>query len=444
MKITFVLPAIGKKEGEKYIKSWKMEPLTVAALKALTPREVETEFYDDRLELIDYTSKTDAVLITVETYTAARAYRIAEEFRKNGTRVIMGGYHATLVPGEVQEHADSIVTGNAEDIWPEVIRDLTLGTLQKVYTGGVGTSCSIPDRSIYKNKRYSPLTLIETGRGCPFACEFCAISSYYKSCYFPRDIRHIVSEIETADNRFVFFVDDNIVANPGFAGKLFDEIMPFKVKWTSQGALTVAKDRTLLKKMKASGCEALLIGFESIDEENLRQMNKDWRYHLGEVDELVNSIHDEGISIYATFVFGFDHDTPESFDRALEFSHKHGFYFAAFNHLLPFPGTALYRRLKEENRLLKEKWWLEPDYRYGDVAFIPKHMEPEELSERCAAARREFYKTSSIFKRGVKLLGRNTDPLVSLIYWSQNFNQKKEVDEKLNIPVGRGLDGLPK
>ena len=444
MKITFILPGIGKKQGDKYIKTWKMEPLTIATLKALTPEDVETGFFDDRVELIDYNARTDAVAITVETYTAARAYKIAGEYRKRGVKVILGGYHTTLLQDEALQHADTIVTGNAEKIWESVIEDLKQGDLKPVYSGGAAYSNLLPDRRIYGKRKYLPLNLIETGRGCPFSCEFCAISSYYKSCYVPRDVKSIVSELEMSKHKYTFFVDDNIVASPGYAQSLFKEITPLKIKWTSQGALTIARDRELLKKMKRSGCDALLIGFESLNEENLKQMKKDWSYKLGEIDELVNTIHGEGISIYATFVFGFDHDTPDSFKRAMDFSLKHGFFFTAFNHLLPFPGTPLYQRLKGENRLTAEKWWLEPDYKYGDISFIPRHMRPQELSERCAAARREFFKLSSIFKRGIQLLGRDADPLLSAIFWSQNLKMKYEVDEKLKIPVGRGLDEFPK
>jgi len=137
---------------------------------------------------------------------------------------------------------------------------------------------------------------------------------------------------------------------------------------------------------------------------------------------------------------GFDYDTPDSVQRALDFSLQHHFFMAAFNHLLPFPGTPLHERLKKEGRLIKDQWWLSEDYRYGDIPYQPKSMTPEELSNRCAATRREFYRSSAILKRGIKLLGRNPDPLLSFVYWSQNLNLKREVDEKLSIPVGSGLD----
>ncbi|MDO8803860.1 MAG: radical SAM protein [Elusimicrobiota bacterium] len=444
MKIVFVLPGVGKKPGEKYIKSWKMEPLCISTLKALTPAGVETEFFDDRLELVDYGTGADLAAITVETYTAARAYKMAAEFRKRGVKVILGGYHVTLLPGEAAPHADSILTGNAENVWSAVIEDFKRGELKQVYEGGCAKPAVQPDRSIYTDKKYLPLNLVETGRGCPFACEFCAISSYYGSRYLARDPAHIVSELEAAPHKFTFLVDDNIAADPRHAGKLFEAIAPLKTRWFSQASLHAARDRSLLKKMKKSGCEALLIGFESLDEANLKQMKKGWSCGAGEAGELVRAIHGEGISIYATFVFGFDNDTPDTFKQALDFSQEHGFFFTAFNHLLPFPGTPLYDRLRRENRLTKEAWWLESDYSYGDIPYTPSNMSPRELSQRCAAARREFFKYSSILRRGGSLLGRNADPLLAAIFLSQNLELRAEVDGKLELPVGRGLDELPK
>jgi len=444
VKITFILPGIGKKPGELYIGTWKMEPLTIAALKALTPAEVETDFFDDRLECIDYETATDAVALSVETYTAQRAYRIAAEFRQRGVKVILGGYHPTLCPEEALANADAIISGNAESVWREVITDLQAGRLQPVYTGAPTAPPVRPDRSILGRRKYLPLSLVETGRGCTFNCEFCAIAAFYGSCYRPRRIDAIISDIENSPHRNFFLVDDNIAANPAFTRQLCREIAPLKIHWASQGSLTLAEDPALLDAMRESGCLLLLIGFESLDAGNLAQMGKGWNARLLERREMIRRIHAAGIGIYATFVFGYDSDTPASFDRAVDFSLANGFFFAAFNHLLPFPGTPLYRRLQGENRLLREHWWLDPDYRYGDVAFLPRHMSPEELSERCAQARREFFKLSSIGQRGLKLLGRTISPLAHFLFWTQNVNLWREVEEKLKIPIGSGLDEFPK
>jgi len=443
MKITFILPAIGKKTGKKYIRTWQqIEPLTMATLKALTPDDVETEFFDDRIELIDYNKDTDLVALSSEVYTAKRAYQIASEFQKRDIPVIIGGYHASLCPDEVLEYADSVLVGNAEQVWAEIIQDFKRGDYKKKYYGETGFSV-LPDRSIYQDKKYSPLGVLETGRGCNFNCEFCAITTVYKQNYHCRPIEDIVKEIKESDKKYFFFVDDNIVANPAYAIKLFKAITPLKIKWTGQGTLTMANNNELLKWMKKSGCEVILIGYESLEEDNLKQMGKAWSTEL-KMDTLTKKIHQAGISIYATFLFGFDYDTAESFERTVNFALKHDFFFAAFNHLLPLPGTKLHKRLREEGRLIKDKWWLDSRYKYGDIPFIPKNMSPEELKSRCTKARKEFFKFSSIIKRSLTLLKRNLNPFLYIIFWDLNLKLKKEVEGKLGLPVGRGLDELPK
>ena len=181
MKITFILPAIGKKAGQRYLKSWLMEPLTIAVLSAMIPPHYKREFFDDRIEPIHYDSDSNVVFITAETYTAKRAYHIAAEYRRRGKKVIMGGYHVTLCPEEAQNYADGIIVGNADKIISTVLSDFENGTLKKKYDGGACIDYKMPDRSIYadKMKKYLPISLVETGRGCYHNREFCSIAGYY-------------------------------------------------------------------------------------------------------------------------------------------------------------------------------------------------------------------------------------------------------------------------
>jgi radical SAM superfamily enzyme YgiQ (UPF0313 family) len=442
MKVAFILPAIGKKAGKKYMKSWTMEPIMIAVLARLTPDDVETVFFDDRIEAIDYETDADVVAITVETHTAKRAYTLAERFKARDKIIVMGGYHTTTVPKDARPHADILVLGNAETVWARMLSDIALGDYKNEYIGEASCDYGLPDRSIYEDKvkKYLPLGLIEIGRGCHHNCEFCSVNSYYNKCYVHRGIHDIVQEIKENPHKVYFFVDDSIFSDKKFAKELFIEVSKLNIKWVTQITLDIARDVELLELMSASGCKVILIGFESIDPQNLKQMNKDWSAKLGERDELVERIHKAGISIYASFVFGFDYDNEESFKNCLEFSQKHQFFVAAYNHLLPFPGTETHERLCREGRMLYEDWWLSSEYGYGGIPYNPKLVNAEELGLLCKKYKKEFFRFSSMFKRYRTLKKRTDIKFIKFAYWVTNIMLHMEVDKRFGIPMGDNLD----
>ena len=442
MKITFILPAIGKKPGQKYLRSWLMEPLTIAVLNSMIPDTYEREFFDDRIENINYDTKTDIVFITVETYTAKRAYFIASEFQKRGKKVIMGGYHVTLCPEEATEHADAIMVGNADRIISTVLADLEAGELKKRYDGGACIMYKMPDRSIYENKmkKYLPVSLVETGRGCYHNCEFCSIAGYYHQRYLHREVADIIAEIKACKHKIFFFVDDSIFSDKAFAKELFEELKKLNIIWTTQITLDIARDEEMLRLMKESGCEMVLIGFESIESDNLKQMNKGWTERLGERDALIQKIHDVGIGIYASFVFGFDSDNEDTFKATLAFCEKHQFFVVAFNHLLIFPNTKTYDAFKADNRLISESWWLQSGYTFGTITFTPKQLTPESLRTFCKEYKRKFFRFGSIFKRGRTMFKRTHRFMINLAYWFINILFHFEVDQRAGIPIGENLE----
>lgn len=434
MKITFIRPNMRDVRA-----SDAMEPLVFAILASRTPPDIDLVLFDERVEPIPLDEPTDLAAITVETFTARRAYQIAAHYRRRGVPVVMGGYHPTLLPQEVLRYCDSIVIGDAEGVWEEIVRDARDGRLQRVYrqSGPVVLIGPLPDRRVFAGKRYAPLSLVQYGRGCRFACDFCSIHAFYGRRLMQRPVEDVVAEIERLPrHQPVFFVDDNIFSNEAQAETLFRALASLKIRWASQVSIDIARHERLLGLMAASGCFAVTVGFESLNEANLRQMKKRWNVRRGDYTSVVRCFRKHGIMIYGTFIFGYDHDTPGAFDTTLEFARDARFFLANFNPLTPTPGTALYERLKAERRLLYDRWWLDPDYRYGHATFQPARMTPGQLTEGCYRVRREFYSYGSILKRIAGLGRRVGTPHRLGAYLLSNLISRREILRKQDAAFG--------
>jgi radical SAM superfamily enzyme YgiQ (UPF0313 family) len=438
MKLTLIQACVGRRTGQKYLKGWQMEPLPLAVIAGLTPPEVEVAFHDDRMEPIPFDEPSDLVAIAVETYTAKRAYQIASEYRRRGVPVVMGGFHATLCPEEVSQYAEAVVIGEAEDLWDKVLKDAERGALLPYYWSVQRPSLVglKPDRSIYLGKSYLPLALVEATRGCQFGCDFCAIQAFSNSTQNVRPIDEIVAEVDRVKNRpLIFFVDDNFAMNKQYAKGLLRALAPLKIRWVSQTSIDTAHDEELLQLMAASGCQGVLTGLESLNPQNLKSMNKGFNMMKGGFEQALANLRRYKIRLYITFVFGYDEDTEASFEETLQFARKHKFFVAAFNHLVPFPGTPLYKRLEEEGRLLYDKWWLDDDYGFYMVPFQPAHMTPERLERGCIEARAAYYQWGSIWQRGLDPVNR-TNPLIWLAYYGINYLMRQEVGLREHYPLG--------
>ncbi len=408
MKITFLRPNIGRLENGPYIDEGRMEPLTLAVVAAYTPRDVECVLYDDRMEQIPFDEPTDLAAISVEIYNARRSYEIAAEYRKRGVPVVMGGFQPTLVPDECLEHADAIVTGDAETIWPTVVEDARSGRLQRVYRGETDSPQPggvLPRRDLFEGKGYLPVSLLQYGRGCRFACDFCAITRFFDRTQTVRPVADVIAEINDQDRKLLFFIDDNFVSDFDAAKELMRALIPLNIRWVSQGSIDMTEDPELMDLIEASGCQGFVIGFESVEPESIRGMRKasnlsrkfkGWDRYSRQV-EILREHH---LQTWAAFTLGHDGDTLESIDETFHFAEGNKFCFAAFNILMPYPGTPLYGRLREEGRLLWDgKWWLHPDYRFNHAAFVPKHMTPDELTEAVWQCRYRWNSAGSILKR---------------------------------------------
>lgn len=438
MHLTLIHPCIGHRAGQSYIRTWQMEPLPPATIAGLTPKDITISFYDDRMENIPYDQPANLVALSVETYTAKRAYQIASEYRRRGVPVVMGGFHATLCPEEVAQYADAVVIGEAEHLWHQVLLDAEKGSLQTYYhqPGRPTLSGLRVDRSIYAGKRYLPIGLIEAGRGCNFLCDFCAVQTVFGHSQTRRPSADILAELEAMRHRpLIFFVDDNLTADISAAKEFFRALIPLKLRWVSQVSINAAFDDELLALMTASGCQAVLIGFESLNAENLRKMNKGFNLMKGGFEQALANLRRHNIKLYITFVFGYDEDTQDSFGATVDFALRHKFYIAAFNHLTPFPGTPLYRSLQEQGRLLYDAWWLDERYRYNQIPFRPAHMTPERVQRGCVEARARFYSWDNIWRRGLDPVNRS-NPLMWMHYYSINALFHGEVHRRDDYPLG--------
>ena len=439
MKLTLIHPCIGRVPGQRYIRSWQMEPLPPATLAGLTPRDVEIRFYDDRMESIPFDESTDLVAMSVETYTAKRAYQIASEYRRRKVPVVMGGFHATLCPDEVAQYADIVVVGEAEETWPRLIDDVRHGRYGSVYRAPERPSLRglRPDRRIFRGKQYLPIGLVEAGRGCHFRCDFCAVQTMFGSTQTRRPIDETIAEVAALrdEKKLFFFVDDNITSNMAQAKEWLRALAPLGIRWVSQASINAAHDDEFLDLLVASGCRGVLIGFESLEPAALAAMNKSFNTMRGGYERALANLRRRKLRLYATFVFGYDADTPASFTRAVEFAKAHKFYIAAFNHLTPFPGTPLYRRLSDEGRLLYDAWWIADGYRYNMVPFQPKAMTPLDLQRHCLAARRDFYAWGSIARRSMDAVNR-ADAFMFRNFFPINAMLRADTNQRDGYPLG--------
>ena len=396
MKLALMRPNLGD-----YRSSDAMPPLAMGILAARSA-DCDVSFFDEKAEALPLDASPDLVALSVETYTARRAYEVAQAYRSRGIPVVMGGYHPTFLPDEALRHADAVVIGDAEGAWEQLLADFRAGRLQQRYLGDRNAPLADyrVERSIYKGKRYAPIELVQYGRGCRFACDFCSIHAFYGTSVRVRPLDGLIREIEALPaSRLLFFVDDNLFSSEPELLALLDAMRPLKRRWSCQISIDVARNPKLLDRLAEAGCRFVLIGFESLQPANLKQMAKPWNKVSGSYQDVVRMLHSRGIGIYGTFVFGYDADTRDTIRQTVDFALESQLEIANFNALTPTPGSALYDRLLSEGRLTLPEWWLSPGYRYGDPIFEPRGMTAAALAEGVFEARRRFYGWGSIGRR---------------------------------------------
>jgi radical SAM superfamily enzyme YgiQ (UPF0313 family) len=386
---------------------FRMPCLGLLKVAALTPPDWQVTIIDEKIEPLDLEQAVDLVGITAMTTTVQRGYEIAGLFRRRGIKVVMGGMHVSALPEEARQHCDSVVIGEAEGLWPTLLRDFEAGRLQPIYRhdGDFPALAGLPrpNWELYRSKKYLPVHFVETTRGCPIDCEFCAVSNAFGGTYRNRPHDDVLAELRALrpfDGLFtlkncVFFVDDNIISNRAYARELLTRIADLKLHWFGQASVNIANEPEILRLCRDSGCVGIFIGFETLSPETLSSVGK----RVNRPDhylEVVQRIHDHGIGIDGSFVFGFDTDDAGVFDRTLEFVLKARLEVAYFSILTPYPGTRLHRRLVQEDRLVSRDWSL---YDANHVVYRPRTFTPDQLLEGYHRALKEVYAIPTIFKR---------------------------------------------
>ena len=406
--------------------------LGLGLLAAQTPSDIEIIYTDDIVQPFDLdrdVKDVDLVGISVDSKTARRAYDIAARYRQRGIKVVMGGIHPTALPDEALLHADSVVIGEADKLWGKVVADFQAGELQPRYAGGWPDLAGIPwaRRDVFRSRKYIPFQVVQTMRGCPYPCEFCSVSTANGTTLRMRPVDDVVGEFKTLGSRLLF-ADDNVMIHRKYAEELFSRLADLGKSWVGQCSLAAIQHEPNIALMARSGCKGLFVGLESIDEATLaltgKKQNRPEHY-----EEIIGRLREYGIGTWASFVFGFDTDDTEVFDRTVEFGIKARLTMASFAILTPYPGTRLYRRLADEGRLTDKTWWLRADHDAGSPYFVPKRMTREQLREGWMRAWQRFYSWSSIGRRWT--LPPHSSVIQSMSYLPLNAMQRRLAVRKI-------------
>jgi len=439
MRIKLIAPHDQNGSTISSASTFAIRKVNLPLLAALTPPQHTVAIVDEAFAPDNTGEDVDLVGITVMTDLVVRAYQIADNYRARGVKVVMGGIHPTVLPGEALEHADAVVAGEAETVWGKLLSDAAAGKLQQIYrTNAPADLACRPLARLdlypkYTHRSYTPLaTGVEAARGCPYDCEFCSIGAVMGRRYRPRPTPEVIHEIAAAGSEHVFFVDDALAIDRPAAKRLFAEMTPMGLKWAGQGTITLASDPDLLRLMKRSGCVGLLVGFESVQPDPSGGMKKLTSLRVG-FTEAVRRFHDQGITVVGAFVFGFDHENADVFAQTHEFIVKNRLDAAQLRILTPLPGTRLYARLLQTGRLFAPDWWLR-GYPADTLLYQPRSMAPEQLVDGFAQLNRQVCSFGSILKRfwGVNPLRRGG--FGCSVYAGFNLATRERYLQGLSIP----------
>ncbi len=400
MKVKMILPALTEAKSPFWrpIKYSLFPPLGLATLAGYLGEDDQVTIQDEHVETLDLEDEPDLVVIQVYITSACRAYRLADHYRARGAYVCLGGLHVTSLPEEAMQHADTVFIGPGEDTWPAFLADFRAGRPAALYRSQTRTLLGLPPirRDLIRRHLYLVPNSIVVSRGCPYTCDFCYKEAFFKGgkSFYTQTIDEALAEIERLPGRHLYFLDDHLFGNPRFAASLFDAMRGMGRLWQAAGTVKSVLQPGLLEKAAASGLRSLFVGFETLNPHNLKTQHKLQNLNR-DYDAAIRRLHEQGVMINGSFVFGMDDDDETVFERTVEWAVSQGVETATFHILTPYPGTALYERMAAEKRILHSDWDL---YDTRHVVFQPAKLSPEALEAGYWRAYRDFYRWSSIFQ----------------------------------------------
>jgi radical SAM superfamily enzyme YgiQ (UPF0313 family) len=417
-------PVTDEERGTLRAKLMANPELTLPAVAACVPKEHQVRVIHETYEDIEYSKEYDLVGISCFTMFAPQVYEIADRFRKLGVPVVLGGYHPTALPKEAKQHADSVVLGEAEATFPQLLADLEHDNLKDFYKAD-----QFIDAEKIPPLRRELLTFqaitdgMDITRGCHYACEFCSITAFFSHTYRKRPIPDVIKEMKSLQRKVVFLHDANLTADLEYSKALFTAIIKARVrkKWIANGNIfMLGTDEELLELAHQAGCIAWTTGFESICQASLNGVSKP-KNRVDKYREWITAIRDHGMAINGLFIFGFDHDTPDIFDATIDELKTLAIDAAEFNILTPLPGTPFYKKIVKERRLLTKDWGR---YTQTQVVFKPKHMTPEELYNGTKRVVQNFHEPRTMHQRWFRLLKTSQDPILLSTMIAMDYSRR--------------------
>ena len=400
MKVKMILPALTEAKSPFWrpIKYSLFPPLGLATLAGFLAEDDQVTLQDEHVETLDLDDEFNLVVIQAYITSAKRSYEIADHYRRRGAYVVLGGLHVTSLPEEAAAHADTIFLGPGEDTWPEFLQDFRAGQPQPVYRSRIRTLLGAPKvrRDLIKRNLYLVPNSIVVSRGCPHTCDFCYKEAFFEGgkSFYTQTVDDALGEIERLPGRHLYFLDDHLFGNPRFAAALFDGMKGMGRLWQAAGTVKSVLEPNLLEKAVASGLRSLFVGFETLNPANLREQHK-YQNLNRDYTAAIRRLHDQGVMVNGSFVFGMDDDDESVFGRTVEWAIEQGIETATFHILTPYPSTALYQRMMEQGRMTSDDW---DTFDTRHVVFRPAKISAEALEAGYWQAYRDFYRWSSIAK----------------------------------------------